>query len=56
MKEKFYLTVENITNNKIEEIGITNIDLVLYLKRPKIYRDYNFSNVKFIYGIWLKIM
>ena len=39
MKEKFYFTNENITNNKKEEIEVNGIDLVLYLKRPKFMRD-----------------
>ena len=55
MKEKFYFKFENITNNNVKEIGISNIDLVLYLRRPKLYRDYNFSdfNSYMIFGLKL---
>ena len=46
IKEKLYFNNEDIINNKKEEIGIKDIDFVLFSKRPKVYKELNLSSNK----------
>ena len=56
LKEKFYFDNINTTNNQKEEIGVNDIDLVLFFKRPQFFKDLNLStnvNSYIIFGLRL---
>ena len=56
IKEKLYFNNEDIINNKKEEIGIKDIDFVLFSKRPKVYKELNLSsniNSYMVFGLRL---
>jgi len=56
MKEKFYFDNINITKNKIEEISLNGLDLVLYRERPAVFNEIHLpSNVNsyIIFGLRL---
>ena len=56
MSEKFYFQNNCDNQNFIKEIGVENINLVLYLQRPKFIRNYNLStniNSYIIFGLKL---
>ena len=56
MKEKFYFNFGNISKIEKEEIGINGLDIVLYIKRPKIFKELNLSsnvNTYMVFGLRL---
>ena len=49
LASKFYFQNNCDNQNFIKEIGVENINLVLYLQRPKFIRNYNLSTNIIIY-------
>ena len=56
ISEKFYLENKSINQNYIQEIGVDNINLVLYFQKPNFLRNYDLSsnvNSYIIFGLKL---